>query len=151
MTDIAVAEDVPVFALVDDHIHSARLFTRTLRDAGALADIRWLGDARRALRALETLFGDTGEDTPDMVIVDLKSHSAANEEFVALIAPMARQAGVPVTVLVARPDAEKRRRLITAGASAVFERHHDRNAYQREIARLSSFWVLETGTWPIRA
>jgi CheY-like chemotaxis protein len=150
MTDLGES-DAPIFALVDDHLHSARLFTRTMRDTDGLAQVKWLGDADRAILELSQLLSDNDGNTPDLIVVDLKSHSAANEDFIARIAPHAKSAGVPVTAVVADLDAEKRHRLLEAGASAAFERHHDFDAYRREIEQISSFWVRETGTWPIRA
>lgn len=143
-------DDAPVFALVDDHVHSARLFARTLRNADAPVQVRWLGDAGRAMRSLERLLTDTGS-TPDMIVVDLKADSAANENFVTRLAPHARTAGVPVAVMAAGLDPQKRQRLLSAGAAAAFERHHDFDAYRHEVEQISSFWVRETGTWPIRA
>jgi len=146
------AEDgAPVFALVDDHVHSARLFARTLRHTDAPVQVRWLGDAGRALRSLERSLAGANGTTPDMIVVDLKADSAANENFVTRIAPHARTAGVPVAVMAAGLDPQKRQRLLAAGAAAAFDRHHDLAAYRREIEQISSFWVRETGTWPIRA
>lgn len=145
------ATDAPIFALVDDHIHSAELFGRTLRDTEDLAQVRWLGNAERAFDALVPLLRNIGVDTPDMIVVDPKSDSGANEDFVARLAPHARKAGVPLAAVVAGLNTDKHNRLLQAGASAVFERHHEVEAYRREIARICSFWVRETATWPIRA
>lgn len=149
MTDSA--DDAPVFALVDDHIHSARLFSRTLRETEGVAQVKWLGNAERAFRALVRLLGDTDGNTPDMIVVDLKSHSGANEDFIARLSPHAQNAGIPLAAVVAGLNADTHQRLLEAGANAVFERHHDFQAYRREIAQICSFWVRETGTWPIRA
>lgn len=149
MTD--VSEGKPVFVLVDDHIHSARLLSRTLREAATPAQVVWLGDARRARRTLKSIFADRPDRTPDMVIVDLKSHSSAAEEFIAEIRDAAEKAGVPIAAIAPSLDAQARNALITAGANGVFERHHDLDTYRREMAHLTSFWVRETATWPIRA
>lgn len=150
MTDPA-EDDAPVFALIDDHIHSARLFARTLRSTDAFVRVRWMGNAGRALRSLERLLSDRGTGTPDMIIVDLKASSAANENFLARIAPQARAAGIPVAVLATGLDHDKRQRLLSAGATAAFDRHAEHGAYRRQVERISSYWVRETGTWPIRA
>jgi DNA-binding NarL/FixJ family response regulator len=150
MTDLAY-DDAPVFALVDDHIHSAHLFSRMLQASQALAQVKWLGTAEEALPELARMLDRAAGDTPDMIVVDLKSHPSANEDFVGKIAQRAKDAGVLIAAIVADLDPIKRNRLIEAGASKVFERHHEFEAYQREIAEISSFWVRETDTWPILA
>lgn len=150
MTDLAY-DDAPVFALVDDHIHSAHLFSRMLRASDAVAQVKWLGTAEEALPELQRMLGGSQSDTPDLIVVDLKAHPAANEDFLRKIAPRARSAGVLVAAVAADLDSEKRRRLLDAGATEAFERHHEFDAYQREVALISSFWVRETSTWPIRA
>ncbi|WP_196257967.1 response regulator [Pelagibacterium limicola] len=144
-------DGAPVFALVDDHVHSADLFARTLHDTGAVVQVKWLGDADRAIIALESAFDARDTSVPDLIVVDLKSHSSANENFLQQISLPAKAAGIPVAVFAAGITPEKQQRLIEAGAAAVFERHPDRNAYRREVAQISSFWVRETDTWPIRA
>src|SRR5690606_4194967 len=95
-----------------------------------LAQVKWLGGADRAIRALVQLLDGADGNTPDMIVVDLKTHSAANEDFIVRIAPHAKSAGIPVTAVVAGLDAEKRERLLGAGAAAAFERHHDLAAYR---------------------
>ncbi|WP_116654548.1 response regulator [Pelagibacterium sediminicola] len=150
MTDPA-EDDAPIFALVDDHIHSARLFARTLRRTGAFVRVRWMGNAGRALRSFERLLSNRGPGTPDMIVVDLKASSAANENFLTRIASQARAAGIPVAVMATDLDHDKRQRLLSAGATAAFDRHHEHDAYRRQVERISSYWVRETGTWPIRA
>lgn len=149
MSDLAPGK--PLFVLVDDHIHSARLLSRTLREGEAPAQLIWLGDACRARRSLDSMLAHSNESTPDMIIVDLKAHSRASQEFIAAIAPRARALDIPVVAIALSLDAELRNSLIAAGACAVFERHHNLDAYRAEIAQLSEFWVRETVTWPIRA
>lgn len=149
MTD--TSEGKPVFVLVDDHIHSARLLSRTLRDAANPAQVVWLGDARRAKRTLNTIFAERPEQTPDMLIVDIKAHSTATQDFISEIRDVAEKAGVPIAAIAPSLDAPARNALITAGANGVFERHHDLDTYRREMAHLTTFWVRETATWPIRA
>lgn len=149
MTDLAYG--MPIFALVDDHIHSARLLSRTLAEADTPARVRWLGSELRALRSLERLLVQHGANVPDMIVVDLKSHSGASENFIVRIAAWARTAGTPIVAIAPSLDAGVRNGLLAAGAAAVFERHHDLNIYRREMEQLPAFWVRETATWPIRA
>ncbi|MCD7060341.1 hypothetical protein [Pelagibacterium xiamenense] len=144
-------DDKPVFALVDDHIHSARQLSRTLAAAPDPAFLVWLGDAGRARRVLTEIFASRPERTPDMVIVDLKGHSTATSEFIADIAKLVHNADIPVVALASTLDAQTRNALLAAGADAVFERHADLDVYRREMAQLTGFWVRETATWPIRA
>lgn len=145
----AITADEPLFVLVDDHVHSARMMRRALRDGGHPAQFAWIGDARRGERTLARLLDQDGP-RPDMVIVDLKSTSDATIQFIGRIWNRLKAAGVPVIAL--SDDASGgRRALIESGADAVFARHHDLDAYRAEIADIVSFWVRETVTWPIRA
>lgn len=146
-----IAADLPTFVLVDDHVHSARLLRRTLREVATPARLVWIGPARRAGKTVESLLSGAPERRPDMIIVDLKAYSAATEEFIARIRAMADKANVPIVAIAPSLDAELRNALISAGASAVFERLAESEAYRAEMAHLTSFWVRETLTWPIRA
>lgn len=148
MTDIA--KHKPVFMLVDEHLHSARLLRRALRELDIPAQLIWLGDASRALRKLKTIIKKTPEHIPDLLIVDLKQRSGATEAFLNDIAHMAREADIPVAAIAPSLDPDLRHSLIAAGADGVFERHHDLRAYRREVSDLALFWVRETGTWTIR-
>lgn len=141
----------PVFALVDDHIHSARQLRRALTIAPEPATLRWLGGAKRGARVLKDVFARHPERIPDMVIVNLSSYSTASADFIDAIKAHARDAGVPVVALAQSLDAPVRNALIAAGANGVFERHPDCETYRREMAHLTRFWVRETATWPIRA
>lgn len=148
MTDIA--KDRPVFMLVDEHLHSARLLRRILRKLDIPAQLIWLGDGPRALRRLKTIFRQTPHLAPDLLIVDLKQRTGATEAFLDDVAHMARESGIPIAALAPSLDPDLRHSLIAAGAVGVFERHHDLRAYRREISELALFWVRETGTWTIR-
>ena len=78
---------------------------------------------------------------PSQLIVDLKAYSGANFEFVASIQPLVRQRGVPVVVMAAPLDRQGIETLHGAGASAVFFRHAELDAYRREAAGIVSFWA----------
>lgn len=149
-TMTTISADEPFFVLVDDHIHSARLMRRAVREAAHLAQFAWIGNARRAERTLARLFDQRGALRPDLVIVDLKSSSDATARFIGGVWNRLNAAGVPIVALSDRPDGD-RQTLMESGADAVFERHHDLDAYRAEIADIVSFWVRETVTWPIRA
>ena len=126
----------PLFVLVDDHIHSARLMRRAMQMSASPARVAWIGNARRAERTLARLLGPGATQRPDMVIVDLKSYSGASAAFISRIGNLAAAVNVP---------------LLKSGADAVFVRHHDLDAYRAEMAKIIDFWVRETVTWPIRA
>ncbi|GGA44899.1 response regulator [Pelagibacterium lentulum] len=145
------AANLPTFVLVDDHVHSARLLRRTLHEAATPARLVWIGPAKRAGKTVKALLFGAPERKPDMIIVDLKAHSAATEEFIASIRDIADEADVPVVAIAPSLDGELRNALISAGARAVFERLADSEAYRAEMAHLTSYWVRETLTWPIRA
>ena len=145
------AADAPVFALVDDHIHSARLMRRALSQAPAPARLVWLGRGDRARRSLERMLDRPGTKTPELIIVDLKSHSLATETFLSEFRNRADATGIPMVAVTDDMSAAARNRLLQAGARAVFERHHELKAYLAEMASLTTFWIRETVTWPIRA
>lgn len=144
----ATIADGPLFVLVDDHVHSARMMRRTLREGDHPPRFAWIGDARRGERTLTRLLDQDGL-RPDMVIVDLKSTSDATTRFIGRIWNRLKAAGVPVVAL-SDDTRGGRRALIESGADAVFARHHDLDAYRAEIADIVSFWVREAVAWPIR-
>lgn len=148
MTDIT--KDRPVFMLVDEQLHSARLLRRALRHLHIPAQLLWIGDGPRSLRKLKEIITKNHEQLPDLLIVDLKSHSGATEAFLNDIAQLLREANISIAVIAPSLDPDLRHGLIAAGADGVFQRHHDLHAYRREISDLAMFWVRETGTWSIR-
>jgi len=133
-------ENLPFVALVDDDEHSAHLLTRMMLAHGS-PDVRWYGGAEDGRRMLAGVLADPHADWPGLLIVDLKAHSGANLEFVASIQSLARQKGVPVVVMSPPLDRHGRAALHEAGASAVFFRHAERDAYRREAAGIVSFWA----------
>jgi len=128
----------PAIALVDDDFHSARLMTRMLAAHGG-PHVEWLSDMATAADTLRAYSVASPAMGQCMVVVDLKSSSDATHDF---IVEMRRTA--PHLLLVAMApslDREARNHLLDAGASAVFERHGDLNAYRREAGSIVSFWV----------
>ena len=133
-------ENMPFVALVDDDQHSAHLLTRMLLAHGA-PHIQWYGGADDGRAMLTGVLANPAANWPSLLIVDLKAHSAANLEFIASIQSLARQKGVPVVVMAPLLDREGREALHDAGASAVFFRHAELDAYRREAAGIVSFWA----------
>ena len=149
MTSNAALE--PFFVLVDDHIHSARLMRRAMQMNASPARVVWIGTAGRAERTLTRLLRGPAAQRPNMVIVDLKSHSGASAAFISRIGNLAASANVPVAAITGTGADESRQVLLKSGADAVFARHHDLTAYRAEMVKIIDFWVRETVTWPIRA
>lgn len=133
-------ENLPFLALVDDDPHSAQLLTRTLLSQGS-PDIRFYGDAEAGRLRLNGVLAGPAGDWPDLLIIDLKAHSRANLEFMATVQSLARQKGVPIVVMAASLDSSGQNALREAGASAIFFRHPERDAYRREAAGIISFWA----------
>jgi DNA-binding response OmpR family regulator len=133
-------DDLPFVALIDDDRHSAHLLTRMLLAHGS-PDVRHYGDAAEGRQAFETVVADPEANWPGLLIVDLKSSSTANLDFVASIQSLARQKGVPVVVMAQKIDRAGREALHDAGASAVFFRQAELEAYRREAAGIVSFWA----------
>ncbi len=133
--------DTPGFiALIDDDQHSAFLLTRVLQAAGA-GDVRWYGDAEDGLTMLQNTFATPSLNWPGLVVVDIKSHSGANLEFLTTARPLLRSTSIPVVVMAPPLSEADRRSLHGAGAAAVFIRHADRDEYRREAEGIVGFWA----------
>ncbi|WP_127145299.1 response regulator [Pelagibacterium montanilacus] len=141
----------PVFMLVDDQVHSARLLSRALAETDMAPRLVWLGDARRGHRLFTHLARSAPGRLPDMLVVDLKSHSDASSDFIESIRNETDQHHIPVAAIAASLDAPVRQKLLRSGAAAVFQRHPDIASYRAEIADLANFWVRKSEVWPIRA
>ena len=133
-------ENTPFVALVDDDQHSASLLTRTLLAHGS-PRVQRFGDAADGYAKLSGVLTNSAAVWPSLIIVDLKSHSAANLDFLRSIQPMAYQTGVSVVVMLHPAERGRRDLLEASGAAAIFFRHTDRDAYRREAASLVSFWA----------
>ena len=90
---------------------------------------------------LTSVLARSAIEWPSLLIVDLKAHSGANLEFVSSIQALARQKGLAVVVMTSPLDRPDRDALQQAGASAVFFRHAELDAYRREAAGIVSFWA----------
>ena len=128
----------PAIVLVDDDFHSARLLTRMLAAHGG-PHVERLSNPETALDALIALDSASGGAGPYMVVVDLKSSSTATHDFIVKLKHDAP--GFLVVAMSPSLDRDTRNNLLDAGASAVFERHGELNAYRREAANIVGFWV----------
>jgi DNA-binding NarL/FixJ family response regulator len=133
-------DNAPFVALIDDDQHSAHLLTRMLIAHGS-PDVQCYGNATDGLVKLQAVLSDINANWPGLLIIDLKSHSGANLEFISSIQHLARQKGVPVVVMAPTLDRDGRQALLDAGASAVFFRQAELDAYRREAASIVSFWA----------
>jgi CheY-like chemotaxis protein len=133
-------DDMPYLALVDDDQHSAFLLTRMLLAHGS-PRVQCYGCAADGRQALADVLSDPVANWPSLIIVDLKCHSGANLEFVGSIRALVGQTGVPVVVMAPPLDRQEREAFYEAGASEVFFRHAERDAYRREAAGIVSFWA----------
>jgi DNA-binding NarL/FixJ family response regulator len=137
---ISSAEDQSFIALIDDDAHSSYLLTRMLRSQDAPA-VQYLGGATEGEVAITVLLADVTANWPDLLIIDLKAHSGANLEFLHRNHTLLRQKGIPVAVMTPPSDREARETLHRAGASAVFFRQSELDAYRHEAAAIVSFWA----------
>jgi DNA-binding response OmpR family regulator len=135
-----VTGDTPFIALIDDDGHSAHLLTRMLLAHGA-PDVKHFNLPTAAEAFLTATLADARVEWPGLVIVDLKAHSAANLEFALRNQALLRQKGVPLAVMTQPTDRAGRQVLHDAGASAVFFRQADLDAYRHEVASIVSFWA----------
>lgn len=130
----------PFILLIDDDIHSANLLKRMLLAQGA-PDIEHHGSSQSGEAALVSLLADTRTAWPALVVVDLKSHSGANLEFAERNHTLLRQKGIPLAFMTPPADRAARQLLLDAGASTVFFRQRELEAYRREAAAIVSFWA----------
>ena len=135
-----VPDDLPFIALIDDDAHSAHLLTRMLSAHGA-PQIRHFATAEAGEAFLAQRLAHVDREWPGVVIVDLKNHSGANLEFLARNQALLRQKGIPLAVMTPPTDRAGRQALHDEGASAVFFRQAELNAYRHEAASIVSFWA----------
>ena len=127
-------------ALIDDDEHSAHLLTRALLAHDA-PGVQCYGDADAGELRLKAVLGDAKALRPALIVLDLKSCSDANLEFLQAMGQQICRAGIPLVVLAAPQDERRRRALIEHGAQAVFPRHGERDAYQRVAGEIVEFWA----------
>lgn len=119
-------------AVIDDDGLSAHVLVRALGQAGCDA-VAYLGGAEFGGARLGQILADIDQPWPGVVIVDLKADSRANGAFVARHQALLRQRGVAMLVMINRHDQDARAALIDAGATGVFYRQANRDAYRREV------------------
>jgi len=130
----------PYLALVDDDAHSARLMIRMLLAHGA-PSVNWLDGEELASAEFDRLLDDKIAPLPNLVIVDLKSSSAATAGFIRKLRAMSKGQALLIAAMAPTLDREVREVLLDAGADAVFERQADIDLYRRESAAIVSFWA----------
>lgn len=138
----ATAQRQPLFFLIDDDPHSARFLMRKLENAcGERAGIRceWFGDMNTSQNMLADLPSKAPEERPDLVIVDIKSHSQANEKFIAAISPAVKAANVILVAMTHKTDSKKQKLLLNAGAEKIFERHAKLEKFETEVTKIIRF------------
>lgn len=119
-------------ALIDDDRLSAHVLMRALGQMGCHA-VAYLGGAEFGGARLGQILGDAGRPWPGLVVVDLKADSRANGAFVSRHQALLRQRGVALLVMINRHEHASRIALVEAGATGVFYRQADRDAYRREV------------------
>ncbi len=134
------ADDLSFIALIDDDAHSAYLLTRMLR-AQKSPEVRHLGGATEGEIAITVMLADVTANWPELLIVDLKAHSGANLEFLHRNHALLRQKGIPVAVMTPPTDRAGRESLLRAGASAVFFRQAELDAFRHEASAIVGFWA----------
>ena len=131
----------PFLAVVDDDALSARQTIRMLIAHGA-PSVSWVEPVKADGSCVAELWLAPDSERPAMVVVDLKRGDATADCIAALRAtPVGSE--LLVVGLAAEGDTEQRRRIESAGADAVFERHADVSALRREAAAMVSFWVRQ--------
>lgn len=130
----------PFVALVDDDSHSARLITRMLLAHGS-PEVRWLDGPVNGTEAIAEMLADPTAARPSLVIVDLKTSSAATRDFVSALRRGPGGSSLLIVAMAPVLDKDIRDTLIDGGADAVFQRHAELESYRREVASIVSYWV----------
>ena len=133
-------QHVPYIGLIDDDGHSAHLFMRMLA-ANDGPSVCHYGDAETGIADLAEVLGNPKASWPDLLVVDLKSHSDANLDFVRRHHAGLRQKGVTLVVMVPLHDGARRKTYLEAGAAAVFFRQPELTAYRQELTAITNFWA----------
>lgn len=131
---------LPVIHVIDDDLHSARFLLGTLAKCGGPGAVH-LGDEREGLSALQRSLALSAEARPELLVVDIKSHSGAVLDFVTRHGDWLRQNGVHLAVLIPPAETSVRDTYYEAGADAVFFRQPELEAYRREVAGIIGFWA----------
>lgn len=131
---------LPVIHVIDDDAHSARFLLGMLAKCGGPGALH-LGDEDEGLAALKRCLEDSAEHRPELLVVDIKSHSGAIRDFATRHGDWLRRNGVQLAVMVPPTDRLGRDEYYKAGADAVFFRQPDLDAYRREVAGIISFWA----------
>lgn len=136
---ISSTERPPFIALIDDDAHSGYLFVRMLAAVGGPAVEHYSGE--EGFADLATLLNDPFADWPDIIVLDLKAGSRANLDFLSRHHGFLRQKGINIAVMIPPAAAAACAPYYEAGASGVFFRQPDLDAYRRELAGIASFWA----------
>lgn len=128
------------FLLIDDDKFSARFFTRQLRkraEGKASIVVKWLNTAKDGITALQSLSAKSANDgLPNLVVVDLKTSSSANLEFLRSVSLQLQGTTLRIAVFTASKDVQTKQALTDAGATAVFERHSNLENFGAELDSL---------------
>ena len=130
----------PFIGLIDDDGHSARLFMRVLA-ANDGPSVRHYSDDEEAVEDLGQVLSDPQSHWPELLVVDLKGHSQANLEFIRRHQAWLHQKGVALLVMVPPTNRAGRMVYLEAGATAVFFRQSEADAYRHELAGIANFWA----------
>jgi DNA-binding response OmpR family regulator len=130
----------PFIGLIDDDGHSARLFMRVLA-ANDGPSVRHYSDDEEAVEDLAQVLSDPQSHWPELLVVDLKGHSQANLEFICRHQAWLHQKGVALLVMVPPTNRAGRMVYLEAGATAVFFRQSEADAYRHELAGIANFWA----------
>lgn len=130
----------PFIGLIDDDGHSAHLFMRVLA-ANDGPSVRHYSDDDEAIDDLAQVLSDPQSHWPELLVVDLKGHSHANLEFVRRYQAWLHQKGVALLVMVPPTNRAGRMVYLEAGATAVFFRQSEADAYRHELAGIANFWA----------
>lgn len=124
-------------------MHDNRTVAAAHEDAALLARLDLTLDAECDREAALALIG--GEAPPDVAIVDLGAAEAATEAFLIEARPLAADGRPLLAAFTEDFSGPSRRRLLEAGADAVFERARRPTDFARETHALHRYWRRMVG------
>jgi CheY-like chemotaxis protein len=142
-----------VILLIEDNIDDERLTLRALRKNNIVNEVVVAYDG---LEAVDYLFGEgkfEGRDKstmPALVVLDLTLPKISGLEVLRRIRETASTRCVPVVVLTADDDPDKREQCYLLGANSFILKPTDPSDFSETILQLAMYWLLLNQAAPTR-